>query len=371
MNIAYITGTRAEFGLITPLLTAIKNSKSLSLSLYATGMHLHETYGYTIELVKKAFPDVIVLNALYGNDRSKVVTFGARLMEKVALAFEKRRPDLVLVHGDRIEMFVTALASLYLGIPVAHIHGGDKTQTVDDTARHAITKLSRLHFPATKKGAERIEKMGAERSQVHVVGALGLDALRRARLMSRAQLMHTLNLARNSRFALVLQHPVSEEMDAAGKQMYITFAAVKRFSLPIVVIYPNGDPGSSKIVEVIDKEKDNPLFRIYPSLDYETFASLQKEAAVWVGNSSAGIVESTFFKTPVVNVGPRQKGRERSPNIIDVDYNEEAIALVMKKCLEDSLYRDSLTRFETLWGDGKATERIMKVLENTTWMQSK
>lgn len=370
MNIAYITGTRAEFGLITPLLTAINNSKVLSLSLYATGMHLSKPYGYTIQLVKKAFPDAAILDVSYGNKRSELVAFGARLTEKVAHTFERRRPGLVLVHGDRIEMLAVALASLYLGVPVAHIHGGDKTRTVDDATRNAITQLSYLHFPATKKGAERIEKMGTERSRIHVVGALGLDALRKARLKSRTSLMRMLSLTPNSRFILVLQHPVSEEIDSAGKQMSTTIAAVKRCNLPIVVIYPNGDPGSSTMIGVINKEKNNPLFRIYPNLDYETFATLQKEAAVWVGNSSAGIVESTYFNTPVVNVGIRQEGRERSPNIIDVPVSIDAIYKAMNKILNDPDYRSTTEPLTSPWGDGRAAERIMEVLENTRWIPS-
>lgn len=372
MNIAYITGTRAEFGLITPLLTAIDQSKLLSLSLYATGMHLVKQYGHTLGLVQEKFPNTQIMYALYSNHtQSGVIEYGAQLMQAIIKSFAMKRPDLLLLHGDRIEMLVAGVAALYLGIPSAHIHGGDITTTVDDSARHAITKLAHLHFPATRKAAQRIERMGEEPSKIHVVGALGLDALHTTKLPSRDDLYTFLGISPKSSFILVLLHPISEAVDDAGREMQITLNAVKRFNLPTVVIYPNGDPGSDAMIDVIREEISNPLFRIYPNVPFHRFAALQKEAGVLIGNSSAGIVESTYLKTPVVNVGPRQKGRERSPNIIDVDYDEKSITVAMKKCLEDTQYRDSFTQFESPWGDGKATQRIMEILEKKPWIQSK
>ncbi len=369
-TIAYITGNRADFGLITPLLKALQRSSTFSLNLYATGTHLMHSYGYTINLVRSTFPQVKILDVVMpSQDRQGAAYFGAKLMTTVIEEFTQNRPDIVILHGDRIEMLITAITCLYIGIPLAHIHGGDKTATVDDSARHAITKIAHIHFPATKRAALRIRSMGEEDWRIHVVGALGIDALRQTAILPRGQLLEKLGLPDSGPFILVLQHPVSEEINHSSVQMKRTLNAAKRFNLPVVVIYPNGDPGSKAMIDLINQEKQSPSFKIYEHLDYETFASLQKEAGVWVGNSSAGIVESTFFRTPVVNIGPRQEGRERSPNIIDVGYNEHKICRAIQRSLYDEGYRKTLEGFHSPWGDGKAVPRIINILKNlnTDW----
>lgn len=364
-NIAYVTGTRSDFGLITPLLKEIEQDSNFTLHLYATGLHLLPKYGDTIQRVKSIFPNVKIIRAsLSQSDRSGMLLFGADLMKALTKEFTAHRPNFVIVHGDRIEALITAVTCRYLDIPIAHIHGGDKTTTVDNNARQAITNLASLHFPATIRGAHRIERMGVGKEHIHVVGALGLDALRQAHLKSRKELETIHGIPSRKKFILVVQHPVSEHVEDAGRQMTITLKAVKEFRLPVVVVYPNGDPGSKEMIACIRREEKNSNFYIFPSLDHATFASLAKEAAVWVGNSSAGIVESTYFKTPVVNVGPRQDGRERGLNIIDVRYNETAIKNAIQKCLFEKDYRRSLQTVKTLWGDGKAAKRIMKVLKN-------
>lgn len=364
-KIAYITGTRADLGLSTPLLEAIEKSQCLKLILYATGMHLMPRFGETLNLVKEKFPNVGIINVRFDEDsREGMVTFAAKFMEEVVSEFKKNMPDMVLVHGDRVEMLCTALLALYLGIPIVHTQGGDKTTTVDDSARHAITKLAHLHFPATEKSAKRIRLMGEEDWRIHVVGTMGVDALLRVKTLSRQELFKKLDLQLNSKVILVLQHPVSEQVKESSMQMQNTINAVKRFNLPVVVVYPNADMGSSEMVKIIQKEKQNPLFRIFKNLDHPTFISLEKAADCWVGNSSAGVVESSSFKTPVVNVGIRQEGRERGANVIDVKYDEEEIYRAIYKSLFDENFKKSLENCINPWGDGKATKRILKVLEN-------
>lgn len=363
-KIAYISGTRADFGLETPLLEAIEESKKLELQLFATGMHLLPEFGETVNIVKEKFPKVKIINVKIDNkNKDGMADFAAKLLSEIVKQFRGDKPDLMLVHGDRIEMLCGAIASLYLGIPVIHVQGGDKTTTVDDSARHAITKLSHLHFPATKKSARRIKMMGEEEWRIQIVGTMGVDAILKVSTLSRENLCQKLNLNYNSKIILVTLHPISEEINRAGEQMQIVLNAVKRFNLQTVIIYPNTDPGSDQIIEVINHEKDNALFRIFKNLDFETFVSLEKETNVWVGNSSAGIVESASLKTPVVNVGDRQEGRERGINVIDVGYDEEEIYKGIKKSLFDQDYINSLENCTNPWGDGKATQKILKILE--------
>ncbi len=350
---------------MTPVLKAIKRSPKLELQVYITGIHLMPDFGLTVKEVRKLFPGAKIIKAVFKtDDRLGMAEFTGIFLPKVIGAFKKDRPDFVLILGDRPEMLCVAAACLYLGIPVGHIHGGDKTFTVDEVARHAITKLSHLHFPATKEAAKRIEKMGEEDWRIHVVGAPAIDTILSAELPDRKSLFKKLNINPKQKFILVTQHPVTEEWQEAGEQMKETLAAVKTFDLPVVVVYPNADTGGRKIIEVLNKEKNNPLFRIFPNLPFKEFLALEREAAVWIGNSSAIMLESASFKTPAVHVGTRQLGREHSANVIKVGYNRREIEAAIKKSLLDKKYLESLKKVMNPWGDGKTSKRIVKIMEN-------
>lgn len=362
-KIAYMTGSRSEFGLESRLLEALDKNKFFKLQLYATGIHLMPQYGNTINEVRSKFPNVQIINIKpEGNKRQDMIIFASKLMDLLVKLFSDNKPDLVIVHGDRVEMLAIAFASFYLGVPIAHIHGGDKTATVDDSVRHAITKLAHVHFPATKKSAKRIKDMGEDSWRIHIVGALEVDSLLNSQLMSTAETLEFLKL-KETKFLLVTQHPVSEEENQAGMQIKKTLAAVKKFNLPVVVFYPNADPGSRQMIREIEKERSNLLFRIYPNVNYLTCLALEKETSVWIGNNSAAIVASASFKVPVVNIGTRQSGRERGDNVIDVDYNEQAITEAIDRSLNDQSYLKKVKTSTNPWGDNMAVQRIIKVLE--------
>lgn len=364
-KIAYISGTRADFGLMTPVLKAICKSDKLELMLYATGMHLMPEFGNTINHIKKEFPEVEAISAVFENNtREGMAKFSGDFLNKVTNVFVGKKPDFVLILGDRIEMLCVAVVCLYLGIPAGHLHGGEKTSTVDDVARNAITKLSSIHFPATEESAGRIKKMGEEEWRVHVVGAPALDTILNEKLSARDEICRWLGIKTDDKFILVTQHPVSEEFEDAVSQMAETIAAVKETGLPVVITYPNADAGGRKMIDVIDKEKNNPLFRIFPSLEYKTFLALEKETAVWVGNSSGAMIESSSFKTPAVNIGTRQAGRQRGDNVIDVGYDRNQIFKAIKRSLEDKDYHQHLAKITNPWGDGNTGSRVRKILED-------
>lgn len=364
MNVAYVTGTRAEFGLMAPILRAIAARPSLELSLFATGMHLMPEFGHTIDEVKKEFPNVREIPVTFvGDDRASMAHFAGEFLPAVTRALEDAKPDFVLTAGDRPEMLCVAMACLYLGIPTGQVHGGEKTSTVDELARHAITKLSQVHFAATKESAERIMRMGEDAWRIHVVGAPALDTILNAPLPTREELFGTLGLDPAQQVILLTQHPVSEEAGQAAVQIAQTLEAVKSFDLPVVAVYPHADAGGRAIIEVLEREKANPLFRVLPSLPHIQFLALERECAVWVGNSSAALIESSSFKVPVVNIGTRQLGRQRGANVIDTGYDAQAIRAAIEKSLHDESYRESLKSIENPWGDGKTGPRVAALLE--------
>ncbi len=364
-KIAYITGTRADFGVMSSVLRSINSNPGLELIVYATGMHLMPEYGLTIKQVEELYPDVRKIDVVFrGNSKLGMAQFVADFTSKFLDQLKHDQIDLILVLGDRVEMISAALIAAYLGLPIAHVHGGDKTMTVDEVARHAITKLSHLHFVATKDSAERIKKLGEEDWRIHIVGAPSLDNTLSKKVPSKEEVYSFLKLDPNQKFILVLQHSTSNILGQAQNQIRETIEAVKDFDLPVVVVYPNADPGGQQIIQEIEKEKDNPQFNLFSSIKYEMFLGVEKEAAVWIGNSSSGIIESASFKTPVVNIGDRQKGRPQSGNVIDVDYKKGEIKEAIKKSLYDEDYRLRVSNISNLWGDGRAAEKVVKVLES-------
>lgn len=364
-KVAYISGTRADFGLITPVLKAIEKSHKLSLELYVTGMHLMPEFGMTKKLVQKEFPRAKAIPAIFENDsRMSTARFCASLLPKITQAFEKNRPDFVLLLGDRPEMLCVATACLYLGIPTGHFHGGEISATVDGITRHALTKLSSLHFPATKKSAAFIEKMGEEKWRITRVGSPALDDILGTKLPSRDKLFDELGIPIfKDPFILFVQHPYFEGGESIEKQITESLAAIKSFGLPVVAIYPNADPGGRKIISILEKERENPRFHIFQNVSHAQFLALMREAGVMVGNSSSGLIEAIAFKTPVVSVGRRQLGRERGTNVIDVPVSRSAIARAVRKALYDKRFRAVLSRAPNPWGTGGVAKRVVVLLE--------
>lgn len=369
-KIAYISGTRADFGLMTSVLTGIKKSDKFKLQLYATGMHLMPEFGSTIDHVKKQFPDTKIIPAIFTSDnRVGMARFSGDYLKELVNILSKDKPDLVLVLGDRVEMLCTALAAVYLGIPSAQFHGGERTSTVDEIARHAITKLVSLHFVATNESAERVRKLGEEDWRIHVVGAPTLDIILNEQLPTRKELFQKLNIDPQEKIILVIQHPVSEQIEWSGKQISETLEAVESFKMPVVVIYPNADAGGSEMIQAIEEKRRNLKFHIFPSLEYKDFLALEKEAAIMVGNSSAGIIEAASFQLPVVNIGKRQNGRTQSGNVINVGYNKSEIIEAIKKSLQDRHYINMLKNIKNVWGDGKTGAKVISILEGLEFNQ--
>ena len=341
-KIVVVTGTRAEYGILKPLMSKLGEQ----LNLIVCGMHLCHEFGHTVDEID--FPIKAQVRALVTGDTPMAMAQSVGLgITEFAQIWQQVEPDIVVILGDRPEMLAATISAAYMNIPVAHIQGGDLTGNIDDSARHAITKFAHIHFPATHDAELRILSMGEEKWRVHNVGSIVLDGL-----------------VASGEFKLpmiiVVQHPVSSQASEAGKQMEITLEAVMSFNETVFVIYPNSDAGGQAIIDVIKRyEKKVSAIK---SLPRKEFLVLLDSASVLVGNSSTGIIEAPSLGLPAVNIGIRQEGRERGRNVLDVDHDKQEIIAAIKKSVEDVIFRAEVAKCENPYGDGKASERIALIL---------
>ncbi len=368
-KIAVITGTRAEYGILRPLLEKIRTSEKLELLLLVTGLHLLERYGHTIdEIIADGF-EVTASIEMYREE-----LFGSESYHGKALArgitgftevFMKYRPEMVVVFGDRLEPLAAALAASMLRLPLVHIHAGDKTDSghIDESVRFAISRFAHLLLAATQEHANRLIRMGEEPWRVHDVGALGLDSILGLQPLPKSLLYEKYELNENSNLIICLFHPVHLEKEQAGAQMHQIMEAIVELQLQTLVIYPNNDPGSQDIIAEIERYRGISFIKIVPNLPHDEYISMLRHADVLIGNSSSGIIEAPSLKLPVINVGSRNVGRTHAENVIFVDPIKKEIVKALKKALHDEEFLKLVHDCSNPYGDGKTSERIMKILE--------
>lgn len=361
-KILYVSGTRADFGLMRNTLKAIDAHPAFELYIAATGMHMMERHGYTLKEIQAEGFSVFPLESVFEHDdRAAMAAFIGAFLTQLTQLCRELKPDLILLLGDRGEMLAGAIAATYCGIPAAHIHGGEVTSTVDESARHAITKLSHLHFAATLDSATRIVKMGENPNHVFIVGGPGLDGIHKG-LMSEQETRAHFGLPATGKIALLVQHPVSEEIDQAGQHIQASLEALKEIGIDSVIAYPNADAGGMKMIEMIETYRSHPQFHIFNHIPRPAYLSLLRHADVMIGNSSSGIIEAPSFQLAVVNVGSRQEGRWRGQNVIEVSYRQEDIFAGIQKALFDTAFLSKLQASTNPYGDGRSTERIIQHL---------
>lgn len=355
-KILYITGTRADYGLMHSTLELL--NENFQLEVVSTGMHLMEEFGCSINEIKKDDFNLHIVNQTFLEDNEQSMSiFIGNLIRDLTEVMANINPDIVLLLGDRGEMLAGAIVASYLQIPIAHIHGGDISLTVDDKARHAITKLANIHFPATEKSALRIKQMGENPDNIYVVGAPGLDSIIKNKdNIDETYLKEKYGIKKD--FILVLQHPVSAENKESAFQISQTLDAVTSTSYQIIVIYPNADAGGRAMINKINEYDVDS----YKNIPHDDFIGLLNIASILIGNSSSGIIESSSFKLPVINIGTRQQGREKASNVIDVDYNREEI-LEAIKYIESEEYSEILKNCDNPYGNGKSCENICNILK--------
>ena len=363
-KISVTTGTRAEYGLLRPILNEIKKNPNLELILIVTGMHLSKKHGNTIETIKKeGFKITSKFEMISKKDEpyDMATTLGNGIIN-FSKIFKKMKPDINLILGDRDEVFASAIAASHMNIPNAHIHGGDKTKgNIDEYIRHAITKLSNIHFAVSKKSMQRILQMGENPSYVFFTGSPGIDEIKNGKISTKNFLEKKYGIKFTGNEILLLQHPVTSQYKESEKQITSTLTAISNLNYDTIAIYPNSDAGNKKIFKQLQKfSKDFSFIRLFPSIPREDYLGLLKNCGVLVGNSSSGMIECSYLNTRVVNIGIRQEGREHGKNVIHV---KEFVPSKIESAIKKSLKTNPI-KISKIYGNGTSAKKITKVLEN-------
>ena len=359
-SILYVSGTRADYGLMRHTLRMIDDSPDLDLGLLVTGMHLNEKFGLTVNEIKA---DKLQIRGLVETDiASSSGQAMAKAIGQMVIAFTDmmatERPDIALLLGDRGEMLAGAIAAIHLNIPIAHIHGGERSGTVDEPVRHAISKLSHFHFVATDGARNRLIRMGEKAEHIYIVGAPGLDGIQTSAKQSRAKLFAELTLDTQKPVALMVFHPVLQNEDSLSHARLIIEQLMAK-SVQIVALAPNSDAGSESIRRLLEEAAEKNQIKLAKHFKREKFLSWMASADLMIGNSSAGIIEAASFGTPVVNVGTRQNLRERNQNVTDVAGNAHSIADAIECALHTPRHKP-----DNIYGDGDAAIKITGLLRS-------
>lgn len=373
-KIAIFTGNRAEYGLQVPILREIQKDIDLEYLLIVSGAHLDDNFGSTIAEIKK--DGFIVHEKILTKDGSKSLYSTSHAIGEGVIAItniiKKHKPDFFIVYADRYETFAAAIASSQTNTPTIHIEGGDITEggALDDSVRHAITKLSHIHYTTNEESSKRIISMGEESWRVKTVGYPGIDLINDMDYLSERDVLEYLGLSIDKPILIFTQHSVTNKFKLVEEQLTPVLDAleivIRDFDVQCILTYPNNDAGGDNIylkLEKFSKSKNN--VNLYQSLGrraYWGLLNLSKSVSsrvVCVGNSSSGIKETPAFGCPVVNIGTRQKGRLRGTNVIDCEYNKKEIYDGIEKCLFDEKFRTACRSGKNPYGIGNAGKKIV------------
>ncbi len=368
MKVCILTGTRAEYGLLRPLIDELKKDGGFDVKILATGMHLSPEFGLTYREIEKdglAIDEKVEM--LLSSDTpvgiSKAMGLGIMSFSEV---FQRMKPDLLIGLGDRFELFSAVTAALVARIPVAHIHGGEITRgAYDEGFRHAITKMSHLHFTSAEEYRRRVIQLGENPKTVFNVGALGIDAVRRMKLLSKKELEKAIAFPLDKPYFVVTFHPVTLEKRSSESQMTELLNALENFpEYKIIFTKPNADSDGRIIIQMIDRyiEKNRERARAFKSLGSLRYLSALKHSEMLIGNSSSGIIEMPYFKKPTVNIGDRQEGRIFPGTVLQCEPERGSILRAVKKGLTRE-FVEKCRNEKPLFGNGTAAGKIVSVLK--------
>jgi GDP/UDP-N,N'-diacetylbacillosamine 2-epimerase (hydrolysing) len=366
-KILVVTGTRAEYGLLRWVIDGIAKSNLLELQLCVTGMHLSPEFGLTYkEIEKDGYSIDSRVEMLLSSDTASGVTKSMGLgLISFADEFERLKPDLILILGDRYEIMCVAMAATIARIPIAHLHGGEATEgLIDEPIRHSVTKMSHLHFVAAEEYRKRVIQLGENPERVFRVGGLGIDNFLKLDLLSKQKLENSLDFELGTKSMLVTFHPVTLESNTSGEQMRELLNALSEFKdHKIVFTMPNADTDGREIFKLIESFcKDNHNCRAFTSLGQLRYLSCLKYVGLVVGNSSSGLLEVPSFNIPTVNIGDRQKGRLKAASVIDCNPEERQITASINKAISAE-FKNSCKLVKNPYGEGGASKIILQRLE--------
>jgi len=364
-KVVVVTGTRADYGIFTPVLRALVRSRKFRVQLVVTGMHLVGDYGKTIRQIRGTrLPIVGNVDILFASNTKEGMARSVGLATlEFAPIFSRCKPDVILLLGDRGEMLAAATAALYLNIPVAHLHGGEFSGTVDDIVRRAITKMSYIHFASTRDHARTIIKMGEPANRVFPVGAPAIDTIRTLRPIPSHVLFKRYGLRGARPVGVFVMHPDTSDPTPPMSQVGTAIDGVRSFEGTLVILGANADAGGREFnlsLRQLAAGKAETLYQ--ESFSHTEYLSWLAAADVLIGNSSSGIIEAASFGLPVVNIGGRQNGRQRSGNVIDVPYDAARVRRAIARACTDAVWRRHVRRLRNVYGDGHASERIVRAL---------
>ncbi|MFC1768272.1 UDP-N-acetylglucosamine 2-epimerase [Nanoarchaeota archaeon] len=336
-KIAYLTGSRADFGRATYFLKEIEKDPDLELHIIATGMHFLDSYGKTINEVEKEFNISKKIEIYPKNDSNEEMAkvFG-EMVSEFSRIFNEIKPDTLIVLGDRGEMLAGAISAQHMNIPVIHIGGGHRSGSIDDRIRDSISIFSNYHLVASEKTSYEVAKLGIKNENIHIVGAPDLEVIDKKDFSGSDEIINKYSIDISKPLVIFSLHSNTTEVNDTPNQIKTVCEALLEVNLPTIVIYPNSDAGGKIIIEAIDNVlSKNSNFKIYDNIPYKDFLGLMSISSLMIGNSSAGIIEAPSFGLPVINIGSRQKNRERSINVTDVDFDKIAIINSIKDSLHD------------------------------------
>ena len=353
----FLTGTRADFGKLKSLIKITQENSNFDVQIFATGMHLDEKYGATVnEIYKSGFKNIHTFQNHVGAE------YMDRTLAKTITGFSEyiadQKPDLIVVHGDRVEALAGAIVGSLNNILVSHIEGGEISGTIDELIRHSVSKLSHLHLVSNEEAKKRLIQMGELESSIYIIGSPDLDLMNPSNLPSLKVVKDYYEIPFKE-FAIVMFHPVTTDYKNIKKSAKIFVDALLNSKEDYVVIYPNNDLGTEEILEEYKRLENNTRFKIYPSLRFEYFLRLLKETNFIIGNSSAGVREAPYYKVPTIDIGTRQSNRAQANSITNVDYNLDKILLAIKniKIVEHNI---DINEF----GEGNSNELFLNLLKS-------
>jgi len=371
-KLAIFTGNRAEYSMQYPILKAISVDERLQYYLLVSGAHLKDDFGKSLQEIEKdgfSIEAKIEIDMPHDSLHSTALAIGSGI-SNISKALEKLRPDLLIVYADRFESFAAMIAGTQMNIPTAHVEGGDYTEggALDDSVRHAMTKLAHIHFATNEQAAERILRMGEEAWRVHNVGLPALDTIMEGHYATPQEVYSRYNLDHSKPVLLFTQHSVTTEFGEATGQITPSLEALveagREWDCQVIITYPNDDAGGKSIVREIEKIKERalPFIQVHPSLGSYYYHGVLNVATACLGNSSSGIKETPVFKCPFINIGSRQQGRLRAENIIDVGYDKAQIKQAIWRCLYDDDFKAKIDQVINPYGAGNAGRKIVDVL---------
>ena len=363
-RIAFLTGTRADFGKLRPLMDKVENSEKFDCYIFVTGMHTLSKYGDTYEEVqKRGYKNIFIfMNQTHTTDQDTIL---ANTITGFGNFVKEISPDMIVIHGDRVETLAGAIVGSFNNILVSHIEGGEISGTIDELTRHAVTKLSHIHFVANDEAKQRLLQLGESADSIIVIGSPDIEVMKSSDLPSIDQVKKRYDIPFDE-FAVLIFHPVATELNSLKNQIEILVSALIESKRNYVVIYPNNDKGSDIILKEYEKLENNNHFKIYPSLRFEYFLTLLKHSKFIIGNSSAGIREAEVYGVPAVNYGTRQKNRTKNFEIKNISADMKSILEAVSEAENKKVTPGSY------FGDGNnSSEKFFQIIkEDKIWKVS-